>query len=106
MPSTLGSSRPVQLGLGYRSVVPRYRFLSTSPRRHLSVAARSSARQGRRTTTEEEHMAELMVDVITSLDGFSSAEGWPGLWGLGGPDYFAWLAEDGARARTTLMGAT
>ncbi|MEZ0580293.1 dihydrofolate reductase family protein [Nocardioides sp. MH1] len=51
-------------------------------------------------------MAELMVDVITSLDGFSSAEGWPGLWGLGGPDYFAWLAEDGARARTTLMGAT
>ena len=36
---------------------------------------------------------ELMVDVITSLDGFSSAEGWPGLWGMGGPEYFAWLDE-------------
>ena len=51
-------------------------------------------------------MPQLMVDVITSLDGFSSAEGWPGLWGLGGPEYFAWLAEDAARTSTSLMGAT
>ena len=52
-------------------------------------------------------MPELMVDVITSLDGFSSAEGWPGLWGMGGPEYFAWLEEDAAGpGRTTLMGAT
>lgn len=51
-------------------------------------------------------MSELMVDVITSLDGFSSAEGWPGLWGLGGPEYFAWLEEDSAHTYTTLMGAT
>ena len=50
-------------------------------------------------------MPELMVDVITSLDGFSSAEGWPGLWGMGGPDYFAWLGEDTTDA-TLLMGAT
>lgn len=49
-------------------------------------------------------MPELMVDVITSLDGFSAAEGWPGLWGMGGPDYFAWLGEDGGDA-TLLMGA-
>lgn len=48
-------------------------------------------------------MSELMVDVITSLDGFSAAEGWPGLWGMGGPEYFAWLGED-SEARTTLMG--
>jgi dihydrofolate reductase len=51
-------------------------------------------------------MPELMVDVITSLDGFSSAEGWPGLWGMGGPEYFAWLGEDAAGTYTTLMGAT
>jgi dihydrofolate reductase len=51
-------------------------------------------------------MPELMVDVITSLDGFSSAEGWPGLWGMGGPEYFAWLGEDSAATYTTLMGAT
>lgn len=50
-------------------------------------------------------MPELMVDVITSLDGFTSAEGWPGLWGMGGPDYFAWLGEDPGDA-TLLMGAT
>ena len=51
-------------------------------------------------------MPELMVDVITSLDGFSSAERWPGLWGMGGPEYFAWLEEDGAGTHTSLMGAT
>lgn len=51
-------------------------------------------------------MPELMVDVITSLDGFASADGWPGLWGMGGPDYFAWLEQDAASTHTTLMGAT
>ncbi len=51
-------------------------------------------------------MPELMADVITSLDGFSSAEGWPGLWGMGGPDYFAWLEQDASASSTTLMGAT
>lgn len=51
-------------------------------------------------------MPELMVDVITSLDGFSAAEGWRGLWGKGGPDYFAWLDADDAATWTTLMGAT
>ena len=51
-------------------------------------------------------MPELMVDVITSLDGFSSAEGWPGLWGMGGPEYFAWLGEDAVNTSTSLMGAT
>ncbi len=50
-------------------------------------------------------MAELMLDVITSVDGYSAAEGWPGLWGMGGPEYFAWLGEDAGDA-TLLMGAT
>ncbi len=30
-------------------------------------------------------MQELMVDYISSLDGFGSADGWPGLWGDGWP---------------------
>jgi dihydrofolate reductase len=48
---------------------------------------------------------ELMVDFITSLDGYGAAEGWPGWWGLQGPEYLAWLAEE-PRDYTTLMGAT
>ncbi|WP_426244461.1 dihydrofolate reductase family protein [Nocardioides sp. LHG3406-4] len=51
-------------------------------------------------------MPELMVDIITSLDGSCSAEGWPGLWGMGGPEYFAWLEQDAAGTYTSLMGAT
>jgi hypothetical protein len=27
-----------------------------------------------------------MVDFIISLDGYAAAEGWPGWWGLEGPD--------------------
>lgn len=50
-------------------------------------------------------MATLTLDIITSLDGFTAADGWPGLWGMGGPDYFAWLGEDDT-SHTLLMGAT
>jgi dihydrofolate reductase len=50
-------------------------------------------------------MAELMVDYITSLDGYGAAEGWPGLWGMGGPDYLAWLEEDVKNDFSLLMGA-
>ena len=49
-------------------------------------------------------MPELMVDLIVSLDGCAAADGWPGLWGMGGPDYFAFLGEQ--EEHTTLMGAT
>jgi hypothetical protein len=38
-------------------------------------------------------MRELIVDFITSLDGYASAEGWPGWWGLEGPEYLGWLDE-------------
>ncbi len=48
-------------------------------------------------------MRELMVDFITSLDGYASAEGWPGWWGLEGPEYLAWLGEQ--PEVTYLMGA-
>ena len=48
-------------------------------------------------------MSELLVDFITSLDGYASAEGWPGWWGMEGPEYLAWL---GAQPKVTyLMGA-
>ena len=36
-------------------------------------------------------MSSLMVDFIISLDGYGSAEGWPGYWGLEGPEYLGWL---------------
>ena len=49
-------------------------------------------------------MAELMLDYITSLDGFGSAEGWPGLWGMGGPEYFAMLEAEADSAYTVLLG--
>jgi dihydrofolate reductase len=48
---------------------------------------------------------ELVVDFITSLDGYASAEGWPGWWGLEGPEYLAWLEEEAERGYTLLMGA-
>jgi dihydrofolate reductase len=49
-------------------------------------------------------MATLMVDFITSLDGFGEAEGWPGLWGMGSEEYLRWLGEQ--PEHTALMGAT
>ncbi len=51
-------------------------------------------------------MAELLVDFITSLDGYGAAEGWPGFWGLEGPEYLGWLEETPDRTHTILMGAT
>ena len=48
-------------------------------------------------------MSELLVDFITSLDGYASGEGWPGFWGLQGPEYLAWLEEQ--PEVTYLMGA-
>src|SRR5215216_1242444 len=50
-------------------------------------------------------MPELIVDFITSMDGYASAEGWPGWWGLEGPEYLAWLEERPERDYTILMGA-
>jgi dihydrofolate reductase len=50
-------------------------------------------------------MPELMVDFIASLDGYGAAEGWPGWWGLEGPEYLTWLDERPERDYTILMGA-
>jgi dihydrofolate reductase len=51
-------------------------------------------------------MTELLIDFITSLDGFAAADGWPGWWGLEGPEYLAWLGEQPEADYTVLMGAT
>jgi dihydrofolate reductase len=50
-------------------------------------------------------MQELLVDFITSLDGYGAAEGWPGWWGLEGPEYLGWLGEQTIDDYTILMGA-
>ena len=51
-------------------------------------------------------MSSLMVDFITSLDGYGAAEGWPGYWGMEGPEYLAWIEQDAEHEHTALMGAT
>ena len=48
-------------------------------------------------------MPEAPRRLITSLDGYASAEGWPGFGGLEGPEYLAWLEEQ--PEVTYLMGA-
>ncbi len=45
------------------------------------------------------------MDFITSLDGYGAAEGWPGWWGLEGPEYLAWLGQQSLGDYTILMGA-
>jgi dihydrofolate reductase len=50
-------------------------------------------------------MPELLIDFITSLDGYGAAEGWPGWWGLEGPEYLAWLGDQPEAEYTLLMGA-
>ena len=51
-------------------------------------------------------MPELLIDFIASLDGYAAADGWPGWWGLQGPQYLAWLKEQPEGDHTVLMGAT
>jgi dihydrofolate reductase len=50
-------------------------------------------------------MPELLIDFITSLDGYGAADGWPGWWGLEGPEYLAWLEAQPEADYTVLMGA-
>jgi dihydrofolate reductase len=51
-------------------------------------------------------MPTLMVDFIISLDGYAAADGWPGWWGLEGPEYLGWLEEESQHEHQILMGAT
>lgn len=47
-----------------------------------------------------------LVDLIISLEGHASAEGWPGWWGLEGPEYLAWLEQEGRKATPSFSGRT
>jgi dihydrofolate reductase len=47
---------------------------------------------------------ELLVDFVTSVDGYGAGEGWPGYWGLAGPEYLASLEEDPSAGYLLLMG--
>jgi dihydrofolate reductase len=51
-------------------------------------------------------MASLMGDFIISLDGYASADGWPGYWGMEGPEYLAFIGEEAENEHVALMGAT
>ena len=51
-------------------------------------------------------MSDLMVDFIMSLDGYGAAEGWPGFWGMEGPEYLAFIGDDEGEEHVALMGAT
>lgn len=51
-------------------------------------------------------MQRLTIDFIISLDGYGAAEGWPGWWGLEGPEYLGWLESHPDRDAPLLMGAT
>jgi dihydrofolate reductase len=55
---------------------------------------------------KEPTMPELLIDFITSLDGYGAAEGWPGWWGLEGPEYLGWLGAQPEADYMVLMGAT
>jgi dihydrofolate reductase len=86
----------------------------------LAMSSRLAARLNRRSSLggseggdplprakdKETTMPELLIDFITSLDGYAAADGWPGWWGLEGPEYLAWLAGQPEADYTILMGAT
>lgn len=59
-----------------------------------------------RFTEKDTTMPELLIDFISSLDGYAAAEGWPGWWGLQGPEYLAWLGDAPEADYAVLMGAT
>src|ERR1700730_14018456 len=59
-----------------------------------------------RSKDKDTTMPELLIDFITSLDGYASADGWPGWWGLEGPEYLGWLEASPEADYTVLMGAT
>jgi dihydrofolate reductase len=50
-------------------------------------------------------MSTLTVDLISCLDGYAAADGWPGYWGKEGPELFAWLEEKLAEDHIIVMGA-
>jgi dihydrofolate reductase len=50
-------------------------------------------------------VSTLTIDLISSLDGYAAAEGWPGFWGKEGPEVLAWFEEKLAEDHVLVMGA-
>lgn len=50
-------------------------------------------------------MQTVTIDFIISLDGCGGGEGWPGFWGMEGPEYLRWLDESPEKNDILLMGA-
>ena len=48
-------------------------------------------------------MPELMIDFITSLEGYGAADDWPGLWGMDVPEYLAWAERPGSSFVLTMV---
>jgi dihydrofolate reductase len=53
----------------------------------------------------ENKKSELLVDFITTLDGYGATDDWPGWWGFQGPEYLKWLNEQPENDYLILMGA-
>src|SRR6201985_2963545 len=77
--------------------------LVARPNRRSCLRGREGGSRYLRPKDKDTAMPELLIDFITSLDGYAAAEGWPGWWGLQGPEYLAWLGEQ--PEVTYLMGA-
>ena len=73
--------------------------LAARPNRRSCLRGREGGSRYLRFKDKDTTMPELLIDFITSLDGYAAAEGWPGWWGLEGPEYLAWLER--SQRRTT-----
>src|SRR5262249_4574249 len=80
--------------------------LLARPSRRSCLRGKEGGSRYLRPKDKDATMPELLIDFITSLDGYAAAVGWPGWWGLEGPEYLAWLGEQPEADYTVLMGAT
>src|SRR3982074_582978 len=79
--------------------------LVARPNRCSYLRGREGGSRYMRLKDKDTTMTELLIDFITSLDGYAAADGWPGWWGLEGPEYLGWLAQQPEAHYTVLMGA-
>ena len=49
-------------------------------------------------------MADVVVDLFVSVDGWAGGDGLPGYFGYSGPELMTWTSEEKAVAETVLMG--
>src|SRR4051794_11533304 len=80
--------------------------LGARPNRRSYLRGSQGGSRCLRAKDKDTTMPELLIDFITSLDGYGAADGWPGWWGLEGPEYLAWLGEQPEADYMVLMGAT